>query len=158
MISDFIMLSYICIVCSVSNDCMDCCACSISVRNVRMQRSNCLLCRYTLPFDRHDWIVDSNGVEVRYVIDFYTGTPTVSSATGTTSPVSMHLDVRPALDTPAALLYRMRYGVTEWFNSLNLRKFLKDVERGDASNGTSDRPNTSSPAMTQGSVESKRTK
>ena len=26
---------------------------------------------YQLPFDRHDWIVDRNGKEVRYVIDYY---------------------------------------------------------------------------------------
>ena len=26
---------------------------------------------YKLPFDRHDWIVDRNGKDVRYVIDFY---------------------------------------------------------------------------------------
>ena len=26
---------------------------------------------YQLPFDRHDWIVDRAGKEVRYVIDYY---------------------------------------------------------------------------------------
>lgn len=36
-----------------------------------------------LPFDRHDWVVDRCGKEVRYVIDFYfyddkAGTPEVS--------------------------------------------------------------------------------
>jgi len=35
-----------------------------------------------LPFDRHDWVVDRCGKEVRYVIDFYfyddkAGTPEV---------------------------------------------------------------------------------
>ena len=30
-------------------------------------------CRYTPPFDRHDWVVDRCGTEVRYIIDFYTG-------------------------------------------------------------------------------------
>ena len=25
------------------------------------------------PFDRHDWFIDRNGVEVRYVIDYYSG-------------------------------------------------------------------------------------
>lgn len=29
--------------------------------------------RYELPFDRHDWIVDRCGREVRYVIDYYDG-------------------------------------------------------------------------------------
>jgi len=28
-------------------------------------------CRYPEPFDRHDWIVDRCGKEVRYVIDYY---------------------------------------------------------------------------------------
>ena len=40
-----------------------------------------------LPFDRHDWIVDRCGQEVRYVIDFYfdddkAGTPEVSMVWG----------------------------------------------------------------------------
>ncbi len=38
-----------------------------------------------MPFDRHDWIVDRCGKEVRYVIDFYfnedkAGTPQVGCA------------------------------------------------------------------------------
>jgi cytochrome c heme-lyase len=28
---------------------------------------------HVLPFDRHDWIIDRCGTEVRYVIDYYTG-------------------------------------------------------------------------------------
>ena len=28
---------------------------------------------YELPFDRHDWIVDRCGKEVRYIIDYYDG-------------------------------------------------------------------------------------
>ncbi|KZV63015.1 cytochrome c and c1 heme-lyase [Peniophora sp. CONT] len=44
---------------------------------------------YSLPFDRHDWIVDRCGTRVRYVIDFYTG-----SGPG----ASFYLDARPALD------------------------------------------------------------
>lgn len=28
---------------------------------------------YELPFDRHDWIIDRNGKEVRYIIDYYDG-------------------------------------------------------------------------------------
>lgn len=37
------------------------------------------------PFDRHDWVVDRCGTEVRYVIDFYfyddkAGTPEVREA------------------------------------------------------------------------------
>ncbi|EFN52153.1 hypothetical protein CHLNCDRAFT_56330 [Chlorella variabilis] len=48
---------------------------------------------YKLPFDRHDWIVDRCGQEVRYVIDFYNAAPRLDM------PVAMHLDVRPALDS-----------------------------------------------------------
>ena len=28
---------------------------------------------YELPFDRHDWIVDRCGKDVRYIIDYYDG-------------------------------------------------------------------------------------
>ncbi|KAI8810485.1 cytochrome c/c1 heme-lyase [Cladochytrium replicatum] len=53
------------------------------------------------PFDRHDWMVDRCGTEVRYVIDYYSAAPEGGS------PV-FHLDVRPALDSPTALLDRGR--------------------------------------------------
>ena len=73
--------------------------------------------RYSLPFDRHDWIVDSNGTEVRYVIDFYKGSAekaiqehkTTSSKSKTPPPlIAMHLDVRPAVDSPSTALLRLR--------------------------------------------------
>lgn len=57
---------------------------------------------YKLPFDRHDWIVDRCGQDVRYVIDFYSG----ARVPGV--PASMHLDVRPALDSVSAGLDRLR--------------------------------------------------
>ena len=57
---------------------------------------------YKLPFDRHDWIVDRCGTEVRYVIDFYNAVPY-----GGAAPVAMHLDVRPALDSPSAAWDRL---------------------------------------------------
>lgn len=38
----------------------------------------------------------------RYVIDFYNAAPVASA------PVAMHLDVRPALDSPGALWDRLR--------------------------------------------------
>lgn len=56
---------------------------------------------YKLPFDRHDWIVDRCGREVRYVIDFY------NAAQLPNMPVSMYLDARPALDSPGALWDRL---------------------------------------------------
>ncbi|KLT44224.1 cytochrome c and c1 heme-lyase [Cutaneotrichosporon oleaginosum] len=49
---------------------------------------------YTAPFDRHDWIVDRCGKQIRYVIDFYTGKPNPSNPQAPT----FYLDVRPALD------------------------------------------------------------
>ncbi len=88
---------------------------------------------YTKPFDRHDWIVDRNGQDVRYIIDFYKGTPVsvpaaattaitkTSTTTNTIKPdsssttvpplneaaMSMYLDVRPALDSWGALRDRV---------------------------------------------------
>lgn len=64
---------------------------------------------YTLPFDRHDWVVDSNGSDVRYVIDFYKGTPNPSA------PIAMHLDVRPAVDSPYALYHRLKFNMFDMF-------------------------------------------
>lgn len=61
-----------------------------------------LLANKRLPFDRHDWIVERCGKgEVRYVIDFYTG------AAGPGQPAAIHLDVRPALDSPSLLAERL---------------------------------------------------
>ncbi|ORX95852.1 cytochrome c and c1 heme-lyase [Basidiobolus meristosporus CBS 931.73] len=54
---------------------------------------------YTLPFDRHDWIVDRCGKQVRYVIDFYSGKPDPNSP----SSVSFYLDVRPALSVEGVM-------------------------------------------------------
>ncbi|KAI9205860.1 cytochrome c/c1 heme-lyase, partial [Polychytrium aggregatum] len=51
------------------------------------------------PFDRHDWVVDRCGKEVRYVIDYYGGYPEGDN------PV-FHVDVRPALDSPSAFFDR----------------------------------------------------
>jgi cytochrome c heme-lyase len=57
---------------------------------------------YKLPFDRHDWVVDRDGRQVRYVIDFYNAAPEPGRAVG------MHLDVRPALDSAEAFVDRLR--------------------------------------------------
>jgi len=69
---------------------------------------------YPLPFDRHDWIVDRCGTEVRYVIDYYhhddlahkDATP---KDKGDWSAVqSIEVYARPAIDGPAALWDRIR--------------------------------------------------
>mmetsp|Transcript_19009 Transcript_19009/g.53221 ORF Transcript_19009/g.53221 Transcript_19009/m.53221 type:complete len:378 (+) Transcript_19009:12-1145(+) len=54
------------------------------------------------PFDRHDWVVDRCGQEVRYVIDFYAGVPRPGGP-----PAAMFLDVRPALDSVSAAWDRL---------------------------------------------------
>ena len=73
------------------------------------------------PFDRHDWVVDRCGKEVRYVIDFYQGPqvfmpegPAPHAGAGAAAaaplvgaPPSIHLDVRPAL-TLGGAIDRMR--------------------------------------------------
>jgi cytochrome c heme-lyase len=63
---------------------------------------------YELPFDRHDWVVDRCGTDVRYIIDYYDGNldnKTMKFA---------HLDVRPALDSFGNLWDRMRVSWWRW--------------------------------------------
>ena len=72
---------------------------------------------YKLPFDRHDWIVDRNGKDVRYVIDFYNAKVPPRGGKGASSldvgPIAMHVDVRPALDSPEAF-YERAYMQMKW--------------------------------------------
>ena len=65
----------------------------IIIINPSHHHLNILINRYELPFDRHDWIVDRNGKEVRYIIDYYDGGPVDKDYQFTI------LDVRPALDS-----------------------------------------------------------
>ncbi|XP_002993340.2 probable cytochrome c-type heme lyase [Selaginella moellendorffii] len=58
---------------------------------------------YGQPFDRHDWTVDRGGREMRYVIDFY-----YDDAASESNRWPFSIDVRPALDSPTALLLRAR--------------------------------------------------
>merc|ERR1719412_1018888 len=57
---------------------------------------------YEMPFDRHDWIVDRAGREVRYIIDYYDGELDPGSHR------FAQLDVRPALDSAEAIQDRMK--------------------------------------------------
>ena len=57
---------------------------------------------YELPFDRHDWIVDRCGKEVRYIIDYYDGDLDPGSHR------FAQLDVRPAMDSFEAVADRMK--------------------------------------------------
>jgi len=87
---------------------------------------------YTPPFDRHDWHVersDGNGgtETTRYILDFYTGSggapaglpnpdsAHTSSPVVSSNPVGMYLDVRPALDSPSAVLDRLQMFGKETF-------------------------------------------
>lgn len=64
---------------------------------------------YELPFDRHDWIIDRCGQEVRYVIDYYdAGSPDADHKT------FVRLDVRPALDSWQAFADRLRVAWWRW--------------------------------------------
>lgn len=63
---------------------------------------------YELPFDRHDWIVDRCGKEVRYIIDYYDGGPVKANGEFTL------LDVRPALDSIGALNDRIKAAWWRW--------------------------------------------
>ena len=62
--------------------------------------------RYELPFDRHDWIVDRCGKDVRYVIDYYDG-----GSVDAKYKFAI-LDVRPAMDSWENVWDRMK--VTWW--------------------------------------------
>ena len=61
------------------------------------------------PFDRHDWFVDRHGKEVRYIIDYYEAPNDENN-----EPV-FNLDIRPALDSPAAVFERIsRWSAETW--------------------------------------------
>jgi cytochrome c heme-lyase len=68
---------------------------------------------YTAPFDRHDWIVDRCGTEVRYIIDYYHDSKLpvdqhLPAQHDLNAKTQILLDVRPALDSPTAVLDRAR--------------------------------------------------
>jgi len=64
---------------------------------------------YELPFDRHDWIVDRCGKDVRYIIDYYDGGQVDMSTYEFTL-----LDVRPAFDSFEAVWDRMKACWMRW--------------------------------------------
>ena len=64
--------------------------------------------RYPLPFDRHDWIVDRCGKDVRYIIDYYDGELNIENY-----QFSL-LDVRPAFDSFGAAWDRSRVAMRRW--------------------------------------------
>jgi len=62
---------------------------------------------YGLPFDRHDWVVDRCGKEVRYVIDYYADDNKLGR------PDCITFDVRPALDSVEAGVDRVKMSLRE---------------------------------------------
>lgn len=77
-----------------------------------------MLFGHPAPFDRHDWIVDRGGEEVRYVIDYYHNEAGVNAdrtpkhLQDSESLRSILVDVRPALDSPKSFvdrIFRMPY-------------------------------------------------
>eukprot|EP00964_Phaeocystis_antarctica_P107197 scaffold71954_cov54-Phaeocystis_antarctica.AAC.3 len=69
---------------------------------------------YKPPFDRHDWVVDRCGVEVRYLIDFYRGRAPKGIPESMTP---MYLDARPAADDVSGAWDRARMPFVEAFRS-----------------------------------------
>lgn len=68
-----------------------------------------MLLGHPAPFDRHDWVVDRGGEEVRYVIDYYHDESGVSKDVlpkhkhDFDSMRSIVVDVRPALDSVGSI-------------------------------------------------------
>lgn len=74
-----------------------------------------ILCSYDLPFDRHDWIVDRCGKEVRYIIDYYD----IGDKDGYKTGEFVHMDIRPAFDSFEAALDRARVAMLRWAAKLS---------------------------------------
>lgn len=70
-----------------------------------------------LPFDRHDWVVNRCGKQVRYVIDYYGGEEEVPNSQ---VPV-FYADVRPALDSWQAVKDRLSVAVSEWWRAADVQ-------------------------------------
>lgn len=75
---------------------------------------------YELPFDRHDWIVDRCGTDVRYIIDYYDG--------GSLDDKYRFalLDVRPAMDAPQNIWDRAKVCCMRW--KYELHSALNEIE------------------------------
>lgn len=79
-----------------------------------------LVLRYPWPFDRHDWVVDRCGTQVRYVLDYYYHAPKPgATAHGPGDGIEVH--VRPALDSWQALIDRTRMRLSRALASLSQR-------------------------------------
>ncbi|XP_077980860.1 holocytochrome c-type synthase-like [Glandiceps talaboti] len=86
---------------------------------------------YEKPFDRHDWIVDRCGKEVRYIIDYYDGGD-IDTKTGRFTL----LDVRPALDSPSAVWDRMKVAYWRWRFADNQNAEVPQLEQKTATSSS----------------------
>ncbi|XP_063694799.1 holocytochrome c-type synthase-like [Bolinopsis microptera] len=85
---------------------------------------------YDAPFDRHDWVVDRCGTDVRYILDYYdTGIDQLE-----TGEDSVEIDVRPALDSFSACFDRMK--VFALRNAPTVATFLFDYPMVPVESGT----------------------
>jgi len=101
-----------------------------------------MLFGHNAPFDRHDWVVDRGGKEIRYVIDYYHDEGMVKNdkhpqhLQDLTSMKSIKVDVRPALDSISAISDRIifmpllqglaKYGL---FSNFIQRKYVPGLLR-----------------------------
>ncbi len=83
------------------------------------------------PFDRHDWFVTRGDKEVRYIIDYYydnerndkSRTPE-DAVNGMVGPI--WVDVRPALDSPTAVMDRLKHFPERMVAALKRGYFYSD--------------------------------
>jgi len=96
------------------------------------------------PFDRHDWTVDRCGKEVRYILDYYDvaekrAEDKVPQLHDLSSVPSIEIDVRPALDSPTAVVDRLtmmgRYAASSLLSSLSVAAAKETVVTDLGSSG-----------------------
>jgi len=85
------------------------------------------------PFDRHDWYVDRGGASVHYVIDYFYNPagPAVAAPAPGAPPAypltgSIHVDVRPAVESPGAALDRLRLFPARALAALRRPRFVAE--------------------------------
>jgi len=83
---------------------------------------------YQMPFDRHDWIIDRCGTEVRYIIDYYDGAGDHIHS----SDKLAALDVRPALDSREAVWDRMKVAWWRWMYAPSLNDIRRSIQEEQA--------------------------
>jgi len=92
---------------------------------------------YDLPFDRHDWIVDRCGKEVRYIIDYYD----IGDKEGYKKGEFVHMDIRPAFDSFEAVLDRARVAMLRWAVKLSNRTRRDEPKESQIASSSTDGKN-----------------